>query len=661
MSRSRLFFYLLLPFLLQNFLWGQVSDKNEAIALKNGIPKEKDRSYIQIVFKNGVHDYNVGSYYDALDEFTYVSKFPNSPYFLDSLYYLAKTYLAIGKRTGEKKFFWGALNYINLYLSRGGKESADYYFLKGLIFENLGFYERSIAIYEMGLKKAQSQRERVKLLIGLLRAAALANRKDMFLKYRILISMETLTKEQRKELEFIKGLYYFYQGEYNKAFEYLLKTYRKFEDYLIDNPEFYYIVAEDAYRKQDLRLARQLFKRILKYVKNRDVLQKTLLRLGDIAFLQNNLHQSVGYYYRLIKRFPKGEYALIAKLKIIYMMKKDKKIAYYLKKFLPDAHFLQDPDNFVLQTLIKNRGNYIGLFALANFGMEVLSLNSPKLYKRLIWELSMVPIKYVKYEHIEYFQRLWKPLLLKLDDPQKICALYKANPRFFIKVFDLPTLLHLAKNLYRCDTSKKEYIDILKKIYKKYPQDNVLYLLVEVFYELKKYNKALEYLHMVSKKDCYFYIYESKLCFLLKKQCSTSIDMVQKSCKTSNFYKNLFQSYMKLANGELDTSFVKNNESYFVKNYRKDPVVRRYVEILAKKLIEKEQYKKIIDLLSPIASYIKEDCFLNGVLSLSYVRIGKMKYAAKLLQEGKGCSSFWYEIAKAAYEDIELAKEAKGE
>ena len=648
-------------FLFQNPLFAKPADQNISTSQKNNTAQKEDISYIQIVFKNGVRDYRVGSYYDALDEFTYVSKFPTTSYFLDSLYYLAKTYLAIGKRTGQKKFFWGALNYINLYLSRGGQDSADYYFLKGLIYENLGFYERSIAIYEMGLRKAKSQKERVKILIGLLRAAALAHRKDMFLKYKILISLETLTKEQRKELEFIKGLYYFYQGDYKKAYGYLLKTYKEFEDYLIDNPEFYYIVAEDAYRKQDLKLARQLFKRILKYVKNKEVLQKTLLRLGDIAFLQNNLHQSVGYYYRLIKRFPDGEYSLVAKLKIVYMMKKDKKIAYYLKKFLPDAQFLQNPDNFVLKTLIKNRGNYTGLFALANFGMDVLSLNSPKLYKRLTWELSMVPIKYIKYEHIEYFRRLWSPILQKLDSPKNLCALYKASPRFFVKVFDESTLLHLAKNLYRCNKSKKEYIDILKRMYKKYRKDKILYLLVEVLYKLKKYSKALENLHKIATKDCKFYIYESKLCFLLNKECTSSIDRLEQTCKNPNFYKDLFRSYRKLAKGELDTSFVKNNESYFVKNYKKDPVVRRYVEILAKKLIEKEQYNKIIDLLSPIANYIKEDCFLNGVLSLSYVRIGKMKYAVKLLEDGKGCSNIWYKIAKAAYIDIELAKESKGE
>ncbi|BAF69734.1 tetratricopeptide repeat protein [Nitratiruptor sp. SB155-2] len=622
---------------------------------------QKNNTYIKIVYENALRDFRVGSYYDALNEFSYVAKFPDTPYFLDALYQLAKTYLAIGKRTGEKKFFWSALNYLNLYIGRGGVDDAKYFYLKALILENLGFYERALALYQLGLAKAENDSIKKDILIGMLRTAVLAKKSDLFTKYMIMLSVEKLTKEQKKEYRFIRGLSYFYQGNYENAIRLLLQTYKEYEEYLIDNPQFYYIVAENAYRYGEYKTAKQLFKRILKYVKNRDVLQKTLLRLGDIAFNSNNIHESIGYYYRLIRKFPKSKYATIAKLKLLYIMKKDKKVQHYLKKFLPDAQFLKNPQKFTLEILVKNRQNYIGFFALANFGLNVLELRSEKLMKRLGWELSLVPVKSLKYEHKEYFRRLWEPTLLDLKDPKLTCILYRSNPQFFVEIFNKSVLLHMGTVLYQCEKTKKTYIDLLKRAYEKFKDDAILYKLVDVYYELGKYSKAMQYLTKVKNRGCTYAIEYNKLCFLMQQKCSNRFTLLKNRCQKNSFYKLLFLSAAKLEQGIIDTSFVQTHRDFFVKHYKKDPVVRKYVEMLAKKMIEKEQYQKIIDLLSPIASYIKEDCFLNSILSLSYVRIGKMQYAGKILNEMNSCDNEWYHIAKAAYDDILFSKEIEGE
>ncbi|BCD59920.1 MULTISPECIES: tol-pal system YbgF family protein [unclassified Nitratiruptor] len=649
------------------FLTAVFASTNETIRQHSGqdfnetnTSSHKDNSYIKIVYENALRDFRVGSYYDALNEFSYVVKFPNTPYFLDALYQLAKTYLAIGKRTGEKKFFWSALNYLNLYLGRGGVDNAKYYYLKALILENLGFYERALALYQLGLAKADNQIKE-DILIGMLRTAALEKKTNLFTKYMIMLSIENLSKEQKKEYRFIQGLFYFYQDEYEKARRLLLQTYKEYEEYLIDNPQFYYIVAENAYRYGEYKTAKQLFKRILKYVKNRDVLQKTLLRLGDIAFNTNNTHESVGYYYRLIKKFPKSKYATIAKLKLLYIMKKDKKVQHYLKKFLPDAMFLKNPQKFTLEILVKNRQNYLGFFALANFGLNVLELRSEKLMKRLGWEISLVPVKSLKYEHKEYFRKLWEPELYHLNDPKLMCILYRSNPQFFVEIFTKSVLLHMGKVIYQCEKGKKTYIDLLKRMYKKFKDDALLYKLVDVHYELGQYSEAMKYLMKVKKRGCTYAIDYNKLCFLIQRQCSNRFEMLKNRCKQNSFYKLLFLSASKLEQGIIDTSFVKSHRDFFVKNYTKDPVVRKYVEILAKKMIEKELYQQIIDLLSPIASYIKEDCFLNSILSLSYVRIGKMQYAGKILNEMSSCDNEWYHIAKAAYDDILFSKEIEGQ
>ena len=617
----------------------------------------KELRYLSTVYENAVRDFRFGSYYDALDEFSYLAKFPNTPYYLSSLYMLAKTYLYIGKRTGEKKHFWAAQNYLNLYLAKGGKKSADYYYLKANIFENLGFYERALANYTIALSKAQEKPQKLKIVMGLLRSSVWLHKIDMATRYLLILSIESLGKNQKKEFEFLQGMYHFAKKEYEKALKYFKKTYRNYESFLIDNPQYYYLVAETAYRLGDLRFAEQLFRRILSYVKNKDVLQKSLLRIGDIKFLQQRYKPAAASYIRLVTTYPKSRYATVAKLKLLYLIHTDKKLRYYIKKYMPDADFLKDPQKFVITTLVKNRTNYIGLFALANFGMEAFDLDSDTLFKRLGWELSLVSPSKLKYEHIEYFRRLWGPYL---HDPKpRLCALYESNPQFFLKVFTKKDLLDVAKALKRCK-KEKLYLSLLKQLATTYQEDALWLRYAKALYEAGHFKEAMAALGHIKQKRCNYYKLQASICFVGGLVCPKDIySKVQTTCTSQDLYAHIFK-ILASADPTIAAKFLEQDWKTLAKGYEKDPVVRKFVQLLAKRLIEKERYHDVVRLLGPIAKQIRNDCFLNGVLSLSYIRIGKMKYAQELLDRSGECEDGWYLLAKNALEDARLMRKLKG-
>ncbi|BCD61859.1 hypothetical protein NitYY0826_C0722 [Nitratiruptor sp. YY08-26] len=609
------------------------------------------------VFENAMRDFRYGSYYRALDEFTYLTKFPQSPYYLQSLFMVAHTYLYIGKRIGDKKYLWSAINYLNTYLAKGGKKDSEYYYLKGNIYENLGFYERAFSNYKIAFKQATTKKEKLNILMGLLRTAVWLKRMDLATKYMLILTIENLEKKQKKEFAFLQGMYYFAKGEYGKALEFFKKTYRDFESYLIDNPSYYYYVAENAYRYGDLKFAELLFRRILNYVKNKEVLQKALLRLGDIKFLQKDYKSSINYYIRLIKSFPQTSMATVARLKLLYIIQQDKKSAYYIKKYFPDEEFLQDPLRFIVKTLVKYRNSYIGLFALANFGLEAFSLDSQKLYKRLSWELSLVSAKQLKYEHKEYFARLWQEYI-DTKHSHALCMLYSANPEFFKAIFNLQTLLRIASFLHGC---KKESLRIalLEYLSKRYNTQEVFYAYLEALYQNRMFDKALEVLQKSKVHSYKFYKLYAKICFIAQKECPGVYEKTVALCPKSDLYRNIFAKIVLLRTNKVDTTFLHDQSLLLAKNYEHDEVVQKFVQLFAKKLLDKEQYEKLIDLLGPLAKQIQKDCFLNGVLSLSYVRIGKIEYAKKLVESAKDCNTTWNILAKLAIEDMLLQAAVK--
>ncbi len=614
-----------------------------------------DFSNLEYLYKSGLRDYKIGSYYNALDEFSHIVKFPQSPYYLDSLKMLAKTYLNIGKRTGEKRYLWSAQNFLNLYLAKGGKKDSDYYYVKGKIFEILGFYERALSNYKLALEFAKSKREKLDIIIGILRSSVWLKRLDIATKYIVILNIEMLSKEQRREFEFLKGMFYFVKGEYSKAISFFQKSYRHYESFLIDNPEYYYIVAETAYRIGDIDFARKLFRRIINYVKHKEVMQKALLRLGDIKFLEGDYKGSASYYYRLIRSFPKSRYADIAKLKLLFLIKKDKEIAHYIKKYLPKADFLNEPEKFVLQTLVKNRNSYVGYFALANFGMTVFELESDKLFKRLGWELSLVSPNRLKYEHIEYFKRLWSDYILNEKDPEHICNLYFSNREFFLKVFGKEVLKKVARDIKRCK-GEKEYIRFLDTLAKKFHEESLYYDLFEELIKVGDYKTAFEKLEKIGKRDCRYLKYRLRLCYLMDKECKEDLERFLKRCKEEGFYKDMFLS---IKERKSRISFLLRYKDEFERLYSKDPAVRKFVKQSVDELLQKERYEDIIKMLRSLRELIDKDCYLSSILALSYIRSGKIEYGEKILNEIKNCDNIWYKIAKSAAESERLKEEVE--
>ncbi len=606
-----------------------------------------DEKKLEFFFKNGVRDYKIGSYYDALNEFNHLAKRPQNPYYLPALKFLAKTYLQIGKRTGEKKYLWNAQNYLNTYLAKGGKKDADYYRTKALIFEMLGFHERALSNYKIALKKSKSKTEQLKAIIGILRTAVWLKKLDLATKYIVILNIENLSKEQKREFLFLKGMYDFVKGEYKKAIGAFEKSYREYESFLIENPEYYYIVAETIYRVGDMTFAQRLFRRILSYIKNKDTIQKSLLRLGDINFALGQMQRSASYYYRLIRDFPKSSYANIAKLKILFLIKQDKRLAHYIKKFLPDAPFLKEPQKFVTETLVKNRSNYVGLFALANFGKTVFELESDKLFKRLGWELSMVSVEKLKYEHKEYFQKVWSKDLVKLD-PKQFCELYRSNEEFFFAVFDRTTLLKLAAKLKGCK-DRKTYIDFYKKLASRFGNEDLYFRLVEALYSEGEYEQAVNYLRKIKVHECRYKEWRAKLCFMVEHECEEAFKEYVNRCD-DQLYKPMFTA---LLMKDLDTKKFLALES-LTKVYSTDRFTQKFVKVMVDRLLQDGRYEELVSFLTPLARSLKENCYLKSILALSYVRSGKIESAKSLLEQIAQCEDPWYKIALNALKDTQL-------
>ena len=628
-------------FLLVTFVFAETNSTKELF----------DSKKLEFYYKSGVRDYRIGSYYDAINEFNYLAKFPQNPYYLDSLFYLAKTYLQIGKRTGEKKYLWLARDFLNLYLVKGGKKDARYYYTKAYIYEILGFYERALSNYKIALKKSPDKKMQLRAIIGILRNAVWLGKLDLATKYFVILNIEELSKEQKEEFEFLKGMYNFVKGDYASAIAYLQKSYRNYESFLIENPEYYYIVAENAYRIGDFTFALRLFRRVLNYIKNKNVIQKALLRLGDIDFLQGDIRSSLGYYYRLIKDFGDSSYAMIAKLKILYMMQEDPKINYYIKKYFSDAQFVKEPEKFVTTILVKNRNNYVGIFALANFGRDVFELGNAKLFKRLSWELSLLSINKLKYEHKEYFRKLWRNKIDRID-PKFLKDLFSANPDFFFAVFNKKELLSIAKRLEKSG-DKKLILRFYKQLANRYTDSNTLFVVVAQMYDLQKFDDAARILSKVDRHNCTYKLWKAKLCYAKGGDCKNEIDEYVKSCNRKDIFYHIFEA---LSKNDL-SSFLKKYGEQIKQDYQ-DPVVHRFVKASVDIFLQKKRYDRIIALLTPLVSQV-HDCYLKSILALSYVRSGKIDLAKSILENIKGCEGNWYKIAKNALLDAELARKVR--
>ena len=608
------------------------------------------------IFKNALRDYSLGSYYEALDEFLQILKNPKSPFYKKSLLMLGKVYLQIAKRTGIKKYLWTADSYLNLYASKESELGWDYYYTKARVYETLEFYEKALAHYKRSLQKTENEEEQINSIIGILRVAVWLKKLDLVTKYTIVLNMTHLKKEQKKEVDFLKGMQLFVDEKYKEAFKYFLKTYREFESYLIDNPNYYYLVAETAYRKGDIKLAEQLFRRILNLIKNREVLKKVLLRMGDIGLKKGDIKTAVNYYYQLVSKYPKSKEAIVAKLKLISLMYRDEKFKKMFADFFEENEFIKNSEIFVVKTLVKNRTNYIGRYALANFGVITFKLNSDKLYERLSWELSLISSDRMDYEQKEYIRDLWSSYLLVLE-PKRVCQLYLSNEKFFKNVFYQNVLIKIAQSLKKCKKESKR-LALLKFILDKWNTDQNRFLLAEALYDSEDYENSMKVLDKIKKRDCRYYKFYGKNCLMSDKSDKKCLYMMRKSkeiCKVTDFEAVILSKYSDiLTNKEVPFDFLKRYSEKIAKNFEKNVIVQKFVKKYSEKLIENSNYRYLIKILEPIAQNLKNSCYINSLLAISYIRTGKMQYARDLIENIKKCDDLWAKIAINIYEAEKL-------
>ncbi|EDP73045.1 hypothetical protein HG1285_10425, partial [Hydrogenivirga sp. 128-5-R1-1] len=393
----------------------------------------------------------------ALTTLYRLTKSKKNPYYVPSIYLLAKVYIKLGKKTGIKKYFNYALYLLNTYMAFKKSLDWDYYYTKGNLFEAWGFYERAMFFYKTSLFIAKDKQKYINSLIGILRTAIWFNKLDIITQYAIKISIKDILKrEENPEIRFLKGLLFFNQKKYKKAYKYLYDTYKQNEEYLIDNPDFYYIVAENMYRIKKYDFAKQLFRRIVSITQNLEIIRKAILRLGDIEIIQKDYPSAFNHYYYLATDYSGTKESTIAKLKIIAYsdIKEFKK---RIEK--SDDEDLKNPLKFTTHILVLNRNTRLGRYALADFGKIIFKYNSQFLYKKLSWELSVLEVERMSYEEKEFFNNIWSEKLLTIK-PKWVCLLYDSNKSFFLKVFDKDYLLNLSDRIENCSVNKK--IDLLK-------------------------------------------------------------------------------------------------------------------------------------------------------------------------------------------------------
>ncbi|GAB6072310.1 hypothetical protein JCM14244_06870 [Venenivibrio stagnispumantis] len=598
------------------------------------------------LLKEGIEDYKNGDYYTAVDVFSKLTTNTNSPYYKDALFMLSKTYLQIGKKTGLKKYLWAAVYSINYYVGAGGKRDWDFYYTKASIYEALGFFERAQPLYKIASFEAKNEEEYNKSLIGLLRVSALNGKMDEISKNLIYIASSN--PEIRKEQDILNGMIAFQKGDYEEAFKYFSENYRKFESYFIENPYYYYLVGETAYRLKNYEFAKNIFRKIVSTVKDDEIIRKAILRLADIEVIEKNKKLAFDNYYYIIIKYPDSDEATIAKLKIISLSRE------YAEKAGID-----DIISFTVKTLISNRTNNIGRYALANFGALIFENPTPYLIDRLSWEISLFSPSGFNFEQREYINNLWKPYLLKVKT-DNLCKLYNANPNFFNELFEKDVLEHILNNCKDINIQ----IELIKYLVQKYNQDQDKIKLVNLLINKKDFKKAEEILQTISNKDCDYYLLLFKIKLLSKQD-----------------YKGLFQNIKNSCKENKDTASILAYE-YLIKNqplkayetiipwmrdlameYNENPFSKEILNQLIDKLMLKDEYNKVIKITELIIKNKeieeKDYCYINAISLISYVRLNNLSNAEISYNNIVKCKDDFSEFAKKVYENEKIIKEVK--
>ena len=611
------------------------------------------------LFEKGVEQFEIGSYSTALSYFIRVLN-PRSKYYKPALFMLAKTYYAIGKKLGNKQYLWQALNYLELYFIAVGNRKLPwkYYYLRAKIYESLSFYEQALALYRVAFLAAKTQQQRIETTIGIVRTAVWVRRPDLVDEYFILISTAKLTPEEEKEVEFVKGLVLFSLGKYKEALPYFFKLYRNYESYLIDNPDYYLLVAEDVYRLGNLNLAEQLFQRIVSLTKSPDVIRKAYLRLGDIELRKGNLKLAFVYYYTVISDYPDSEEAIVARLKIIPLLRYPE-IA-YRAQLSKDPAF-KDPVKYVAQVLVNYRTTYVGVYALADLGYLVFKLGTPEsVFKRLTWEVSLVFPEQVKYEQREFIRYLWTPYLLKLPC-KKGAALYRSNPRFFQEIFGKKVLLAFAKDL-KCCNMRRLRVALFRYMVKRWPDDNSLLMMAQALYEDKDFKGALQVLRKIKDKEsCRYRELLLKVALFVPVK-DLSFKEFLKGCKVGSVEAASLAIYYLSKSGNIESAFqlFKKEQERLVKNYRGDLIARAALNELLSRALSKGEYRVVYQVSAALLKAGNRDCVVGSYFTISAVRLGLLKEAGEEVKKINACVDTLSALAKAVYADA-LLEEGVGD
>jgi len=600
-------------------------------------------------FQRGVNQFRTGSYYTAIDYFNRLLKNPNSPYFSKTLLMLSKVYLKIGRKTGEKKFLWRSLNYLQLYFLSRTRLDWDYYFTKAQVFESLKFYGRALNLYRISFLKSKSDEMKIKTTIGILRTAVFLRKKYLLDTYFILISTEKLKPEEEREIQFIKGLILFHDGKYKEATRYFLKTYRQYESYLLDNPEYYFLVAENLYRAGNLKLSEQLFRRIISLTKDKLAIRKALLRLGDIELAKGNEKLAVTYYYSVIYDYKNSDEAIIARLKCIALLD-NPVIRYRLSK--TDEEAFKTPVKYIANTLVIYRDSYIGLFALADLGKLVFKLKSKPLFDRLSWELSLIFPEQIKFEQKEFISNLWTPFIEKTSY-QRICQIYRANPGFFEKVFNRDILISISKKLQQCG-ERKLRLKLLKFIANKWKGDRDKLLLAQALFEMKDFEASLSVLSKIEKlRNCNYYKLFCKNLLFSGKSVESLTLALSKAC-TGEDPEVLALKILDLLNRsetEKALQISKGFKEKLIEAYIKSATVKLAMNKLLEELLIKGDYEESLDFLIPLSKTLNRNCFINSMTIISLVRTDKMEAASEKVKLIEGCRDSLSKVASIIYND----------
>ncbi|MEZ0323940.1 MAG: tetratricopeptide repeat protein [Hydrogenothermaceae bacterium] len=612
----------------------------------------KDKSKLEEYYQSALEDYSRGSYYSALDTIEKALVYQKDKKYKDVLLLVAKIYLEIGKKTGLKQYLWKANYYLNMYIQAGGEANAEYYYTKALVFERLSFFERAFTLYKMALMENKDNKLNNKIIFGLMRTAIMIGNVDAYSKYLIYLAPLTLTDS--KELTFLTGMKYFYEGKYFLALQLFKDVYNDFELYLLDNPDFYFYVGETAFLNGDYDFAKKIFRRIVSVVKNDDVIRKSYIRLGDIALIQKDKNEAFNNYLIVINKFPETDENTIAKLKMLA-----------LEEFFPDLKpkiekikDLQDPIKFIVKTLIINRTNYIGKYAIANFGVLVFKNRTDYLIDRLSWELSLLHPLVLDPDQKWYIYTLWKPYILKIDD-KDLLKLYSSNPKFFMSIFDRQVFIKILDVMDKNNFDKKSMIKLLEFMVSKYGEDEDKRKLASLYYNLGQKDKALQTLQSIKDKNCsdelFIAVIENKVDKEFKDCDISSLPITVKLTYELDLYKKTKSkdSLYKLTKLLSETKSIKDSISKEIIDT---------LEITVKQLYNNKDYNGIVEAVRPYITIIANSdkkCDILPYYLISEIRTSNFSYVDEIYNKINSCKTEVAFIAIQIYKDQKLFREVK--